>query len=596
MNEAEDMDEHADGAAGDGLDGLTLEYPDITDDLIVILDRDEKVLWKNAAMTRRSQSQPGVPEDQVLDWMLSQVKQLDVGVHTRRNEWMRWRRRENERVITLNGSGGRSEHYRFSSKPVRRGDHTYRVISLHDVSVIKQRESELREHNTKLEHRLNHDRLTGLPNVSQLFNRLKRALRLQDIDAGVGVMVVELQRFRELNNIYGPAAADQVMMALCQKIRESLEDDQFVARSGRREFAVLFEEIQSFDDLLDVAEKLEEKLRFTIALEAGQYEVTVNIAVVEAELEETNPERLLMDANIALYHPEIPSLERVRPYHPEMRGIIETRTEIYAELNEAVKNDQIEPFFQPQVRLTDGSLLGFEVLVRWRHPDRGLIPPGVFIGVAEDTGLLPAIDDTVMRKAFETVANWRKAGYRDLRVSLNASSFALRDPTYPDRLMWELDRYDLSPATVAIEILETVLIDDDDDVALEVMRVLKANGIHLELDDFGTGSASIAKVVQLGVDTVKLDHSIVRGIEKDDQSRIVVETALMLAQRLQIESLAEGIEEPAQLEILRQLGCDYGQGYGIGRPMSAEATVDWMVEDLKNNIAAVHPGKVAKAG
>ena len=300
-----------------------------------------------------------------------------------------------------------------------------------------------------------------------------------------------------------------------------------------------------------------------------------------ADREGVRPNKLMIDPLVALHHPDTPQSVFIRPYDEEMRVKLENRAKVFSELKDALENDEIEPFYQPQIRLEDGQAFGFEVLARWRHPERGLMPPGLFLPIAEDTGLLPAIDDQIMQKSIKALAGWRAEGYEELRISLNASGDALRDETFPDRLIMELDKYDMTPAAASVEILESVLIEDDEDVAAKTIETLRRSGFHLELDDFGTGYASISTLITLKVDTIKLDRSLIKDLCTKEDSFNIVKSTLALANQLGVESLAEGVEDQAQMAILREFRCHYAQGFGIARPMPHGETTEWLHKKLR---------------
>lgn len=546
--------------------------PHLTDDLMLAVGPDGRILWTNAAMEARLARLEGLGRADCLAEIVERIAAVDLS-HVSDVTDVEATEQTPDGTILLHDAAGRQEWYR-----VQRlggvGDPAA-LYALQNVTAIKHREQNLIEANSLIEHRLNHDPQTGLPNRRLLTEEIGRALARR-AGGEVGVVVVEIQQFAEITSLHGPDSASEVVQEACFTLLEALPEEQFLARSGPHEFTVVFEGCAGPGCIAARAQALYEALQITVPLPTGNCTLAVRVAhsVSGADSE---PEHLLMDPLVAMHHPDTPPSVFVRAYDPAMRAQMEARSALYADLKDAVARDEIEPFFQPQIRLDTGGVIGFEVLARWRHPARGLVSPGVFLGIAEDTGLLPGIDAVIMRKAVETLAGWRERGFRGLRVSLNASGHALRDPSFTDRLKFELDRHGCGVGSVSVEILESVLIEDAEDVAAKTIADLRRNGFHLELDDFGTGYASIATLITLKVDTVKLDRALVKDLCTDRDSYAIVESTLALTAQLGVQSLAEGVETAEQIALLRRFGCDFGQGFGIGRPMpEAEATA-WLV-------------------
>lgn len=456
----------------------------------------------------------------------------------------------------------------------------WRALVLHDVSALMERVSRAERAKSAVEQRLNFDVETGLPNERRTLEVLIQELRGEGENMGeapVGIALVDIIDFRQIVDLYGSQTGAEVLQEMAAAIADNLPDGQFVARTKEHEFAVVFPEVASTLEFISAAERLAAALSIEVATEIGDCRVNTVLAIAEMMPGEGSPDQLINNARIAMGFRDLPRRAgQIRIYEPEMRAALEARSRTYAELYAAIDNDEIEPFFQPQVRLDDRSVVGFEVLVRWRHPEQGLVPPGLFLEIAEDTGLLPQIDDIVMRKSIACLAEWRRLGHGHQHISLNCTGDSLRDPGYVDRLLFELDRHDLAPADVAIEILENVLIRDENDMARKTLRQLGTAGFKLEIDDFGTGHASISHLITLDADLVKLDRSLVRDIAKKTANRLVVEATVALADKLGLETLAEGAEDEEQICLLRDLGCQYVQGFGIARPMPFDETTRWL--------------------
>jgi diguanylate cyclase (GGDEF)-like protein len=457
-----------------------------------------------------------------------------------------------------------------------------RSLALFDVSKLMLRVARAERAKNAVERRLNFDTETGLPNERKTLEVLMDELSGQGENAGghpVGVALVDVMDFRQIVDIHGAATGARVARELAETLAAHLPAGQHLARTKEHEFAVVFPEVASKKELVSIAERLSHVSSIAVATGLGDCRVQTLLAIAEMRPGDGTADGLLNNARIAMGFRGLPRRPgQIRIYEPEMRAALEARSRTYTELYAAIDNDEIEPFFQPQVSLDDRSVTGFEVLVRWRHPEQGLVPPGLFLEIAEETGLLPQIDDIVMRKSIACLARWRADGFSLPHISLNCTGESLRDPGYADKLRFELDRHDLAPGDVAIEILETVLLRGEQDTARQTLAGLAAAGFRLEIDDFGTGHASIAHLITLDADVVKLDRSLVRDVATNRANRLVVEATVALADKLGIETLAEGAEDEEQLALLAELGCHYVQGFGIARPMPFDEATRWMAE------------------
>ncbi|MEM6932169.1 MAG: EAL domain-containing protein [Pseudomonadota bacterium] len=479
----------------------------------------------------------------------------------------------------MTGRGGAT--YQCVLRPVA-GEVTndsYTILLMFDVSRLMQQLSSAERARAAIEQRLNYDVDTGLPNERRLLEVLLAALRVPEdgVTTTTGLILVEIMDFDQILDIYGSDAAMEIVQELVVAIDEVLEPDTFVARTRQSEFAVALPNVASTQALVAVAESLARGLALEVPTALGDCRVASVVAAASMSPGEGSPDQLLNNSRIAMSFRSLPRRAgQVRLFEPEMREALEARSRTYNELHGALIRDEIEPFFQPQVRLADRGVVGFEVLVRWRHPEQGLVPPGLFLEIAEETGLLPQIDMVVMCKAMGCLRTWHAMGYKDARISLNCTGESLRDPRYVELLLLEMDKNGLEPRHVAIEILETVLFGDEDDQARVTLRDLREKGFYLEIDDFGTGNASISHLITLNANAVKLDRSLIRNIENDRASRLVVEATLALSRNLGLATLAEGTETEAQMQLLDVLGCDYGQGYGIAKPMAFDDTTFWL--------------------
>ncbi|MEO1733094.1 MAG: EAL domain-containing protein, partial [Pseudomonadota bacterium] len=266
----------------------------------------------------------------------------------------------------------------------------------------------------------------------------------------------------------------------------------------------------------------------------------------------------------------------IRAFSIEMHRQTKTRSDLREEALRALDNGQIQPWFQPQISTDTGKITGFEALARWAHPVRGLIPPNVFLPALEDAGLLERLSEVMLYHSLTALKAWDAAGARVPRIGVNFSDDELHNPSIVDKIGWELDRFDLAPDRLSVEVLESVVSDGPNDMVTRNIRGLAQLGCRIDLDDFGTGNASIAAIRRFDITRIKIDRSFVMKADRDPEQQKLIGAILTLAERLGIETLAEGVETVGEHALLAQLGCDHVQGYGIARPMPFDQTLDWI--------------------
>jgi diguanylate cyclase (GGDEF)-like protein/PAS domain S-box-containing protein len=433
------------------------------------------------------------------------------------------------------------------------------VVSGHDVT-------RLRAAQDALEHLANHDALTGLANraglAAHLTERLARRFGAARSEATY-VAFVDVDRFKPVNDLLGHDVGDELLVALAGRLGAAVRRGDLVARLGGDEFVVVAE----VDDGAAAAllDRLEACVATPFELSVGSVSVQASIGLARATGEHS-PEALLAEADAAMY-----SVKRARrggPPEPSMT--VRERRALSEELGVALAENQLVVHYQPVVALGTGAVRGYEALVRWQHPERGLLAPGAFLGVAEDSGRDDAITEHVLRAACADVAHLVDAAGDGVWVSVNASAAQLARSDFPDLVAEVLADTGLTPARLCIEVTERAILErPSSGVSTPVLAALDAIaclGVQLAIDDFGTGYSSLSHVVQFPLHVLKIDRSFVRGVGADRDRHSVVAALVALARNLGVLSVAEGIEDERQLEELRRLGCDLGQGYLLGRP------------------------------
>ena len=421
-----------------------------------------------------------------------------------------------------------------------------------------------------------HDALTGLANrvlfqdrVEQAVARAKRDAHLDmRPDRGlVGVLFIDLDDFKIVNDTLGHAVGDALLIAVGARITAALSDTDTVARLGGDEFAALIE-ADSMTELELAAERIILALAEPFEI-AGQDVNGISSVGLSTTVDAGSAEELLRQADLALYVAKGAGKGQWRRYQSDLHTAVLERLELRAALDQAVKEQQFVLQYQPIVDLETGSLLGFEALVRWNHPTRGMIAPGHFIEVAEESGLIVPMGRMVLQQALNTVGRWQRStapgGLRYISVNVSVRQF--RTPGFVEEVRQLLRASGVAPGTLLLEITESLLLRNDEQVRAD-FDALRAMGVRLAIDDFGTGYSSLSYLQHMPIDVLKIDKSFIDGMLESKQQRAVITAIVTLAQTLDLAVVAEGVEEPAQAAALRETGCPYGQGYLFARPLS----------------------------
>ncbi|WP_394178954.1 putative bifunctional diguanylate cyclase/phosphodiesterase [Yoonia maritima] len=447
---------------------------------------------------------------------------------------------------------------------------------------LRDSRSQLQQMNRKLELLAHRDPLTGLPNRASLADYLER-LSKHDRNKALSVLFVGLDNFKSVNDTAGHDYGDGLLIAVGKTLQSCIDEDHMAARVGGDEFVLVTDE---------PAEELVARIRasFTEPFEVKGRRLPMNVSIgyVEFETKTSDPMSVIANAAIALQTAKNAGENSTQQFTQSLRDEVDSFRMLQMELSDAIKRGEIEPWFQPQIRLSDGCLHGAEVLARWRHPTRGLLTPDRFIPAAERAGLIIEMDHTIWRSAMAHAELWQKESLWHPCISLNAAPDTISDPYLIERFLLELQRSGLGVDQVNIEVLETTLINGADDMAAINIDSLSECGIGLELDDFGTGYASLSKLTQLPLSGIKLDRSLVAPLP-DAAADSIVRAILALAGELGLHVVAEGIEEDAQAQHLNDRGCAVGQGYGYAKPMPAAEFRTWLETNAKNPLRIAAP-------
>ena len=418
-----------------------------------------------------------------------------------------------------------------------------------------------------------HDSLTGLPNRALFLDSLNRALqRATRLHTDVTVLFIDLDRFKDVNDSLGHAAGDELLACVAGRIRGCLRGEDSAARLGGDEFAVLLESTFGYDAGWLVAGRITKALLDPIALVGREVLSSASIGIASSDQSARTADALLRNADIAMYGAKRSGSRRALLYEPSMHTETTQGLELRADLSQAVRRGELRLQYQPLVDLSTGVAVAVEALVRWDHPRYGIVPPNIFIPMAEVSGVIVEIGEWVLRRSCQQAAAWRAASIPDLKISVNVSARQLDEPTFPDLVARVLCATALPSDALTLEVTESVLIPDPDRT-IEQLASLKALGVRISIDDFGTGYSSLARLRRFPVDQLKIDKSFIDTIETSPQGSAIVRAVVELARTLGLETVAEGIETAPQWHSLRQLSCNFGQGYHFSRPL-AEADVE----------------------
>ena len=468
-------------------------------------------------------------------------------------------------------------HQLSSSLQRRRAAELLREANAELEARVEQRTAELREQiavreqvEAQLQHQVMHDALTGLPNRSYLRDRIERALSRVRRNQGeqFALLYVDVDRFKVINDSLGHGSGDSVLKEVGRRLSACVRNPDVVSRLAGDEFAVLIEHVPMPQSACNVARRILSALEAPVPVATRGLKVSASVGIAIVDHRYASTDQVLHDADLALYRAKSAGRDRFVLFDEAMQRSAMDVLELEQSLRGALERDEFEPHFQPLVRLADGEIVGYEALLRWCHPERGLLPPGAFLTVAEDSGLVEAIDWRMFRLALEC---GRGLVPGDRYLTINVSPRMFQVERFDQRLLSMLDDVGFEPARLRVEVTEGTLLADPAKV-LQMLASLHEAGVEAALDDFGTGQSSLGQVHRFPVCMIKIDRSFVAPFEAGTdrpRSSAVIEAILALGRALDMEIVAEGVETEVQRKLLVSMGCDYGQGFLFGRPQPA---------------------------
>ncbi len=525
---------------------------------ITITDKDGNIIFVNPAFTRITGYRP----DEVLGKNPRILKSDRHGPEFYKKMWQDilekgvwsgeiWNRRKDGSAYP--------EHLTITVIKDPHGEVTNYVALFHDLTEIKEMEA-------SLEFQVNFDALTGLPNRQLFKDRLSVAIRhAESHNEGLAIILFDIDDFRLVNEGIGYNIGDKILQEIAQRISNCIRKEDTASRLGGDEFAVLLEAIDSKEVVFEIAGRLLDVVSRPFFIDGHEVRITISIGITFFPEDGSEPEVLIKNAEMAMYRSKELGKNALHTFTSQMDAKIKRRIQLEEALHNAIKKQEFKLFYQPKVHLRSGRVLGAEALIRWFRRDEGLISPAEFIPIAEETGLIIEIGDWVLNEACRQFSEWSKRGY-PINIAINLSPRQFRDKFLIEKIKSALRRHSVGPEALALEITEGVVMDDEEN-AIRVLNQLKDIGLRLVMDDFGTGYSSLYYLKQFPIDELKIDRSFVIDLPENSDNRAISAAIVSLSKNLGLETVAEGVETPAQLEFFMELGCDMIQGYLFSPPI-----------------------------
>jgi len=429
-----------------------------------------------------------------------------------------------------------------------------------------------------------HDHLTHLPNRRLFKDRLELAISHSLRKGGViGIMFIDLDRFKLVNDTYGHAEGDELLKSVAQRLLRCVRTSDTLARQGGDEFTILLPDLVIAEDVTLIAKKILEDLARPFSVAGQEFRATASIGISVFPRDGETVELLLKNADIAMYKVKSSGKNNYAFFTHEMNSSYQERISLENELYQAIQNKEFELHYQPQVNIASNRIVGVEALIRWHHPQRGLLNPSSFIDMAEELGLISSITDWVLGEACRQLVRWRAQGMNDLRIAVNVSPQEFNNDDVVERIVSQLKRYHLPEEVLDIEITENLLMHDDSGV-IDKLRRLRERGIHISIDDFGTRYSSLNYLRRFPVNTIKIDKSFTRDLDERRSSIPIINAIIGIARGFGLHLLAEGVETAFQMKTLQELGCEEMQGFFFSKPLPAHEVEILLLESLKQPV------------
>ncbi|ASQ45213.1 EAL domain-containing protein [Legionella clemsonensis] len=422
----------------------------------------------------------------------------------------------------------------------------------------------------ELEHQATHDSLTDLPNRVLLNDRIQQAIAVAAREQTCfAILFFDLDRFKLVNDSLGHEFGDEVLCEVSKRLTSLLRAEDTLARLGGDEFVIVVPELKRSEDVVSVVQKILNSFSQPLYIAGHEFTLTTSIGISLYPEDGTSLNTLLKNADLAMYQAKEQGGNQFRFYTPQLNQITNQQLERESELRHAIQNKEFFLVYQPQYDAKNRQLIGLEALIRWQHPQKGVILPLEFIPTAEESGLIVPLGEWVIREVCQQISEWREKGFPKIRVAVNVATQQLKQVNFAETVQGILEEYHVNPESFEIEITENVIITN-----IEVQRMinkLKQIGVKIVLDDFGTGSSSLNYLKQLHIERLKIDQSFVQNISRSRSDEVIIEAIIAMARSLNFTVLAEGVENPNQINFLKEQNCDEVQGFFLSKPLSSDS-------------------------
>ena len=456
------------------------------------------------------------------------------------------------------------------------------VLSINrDITESKRAEEQLT-------HNALHDALTGLPNRTLFLEHLRHAIERNGMrgQKNFAVLFLDFDHFKVINDSLGHLEGDNLLRSIAKRLTDALRPGDIVARLGGDEFTILLDDLGKSGDVIQIVERIQTDLRQPFNLRGNEIFTSASIGIALSDANYTEPETMLRDADTAMYRAKANGKARHQIFNRAMHELVSSRLQLETELRQAIGREEFRIYYQPIINLQSGKIKGFESLVRWQHPTRGMVSPLDFISIAEETGLIVPLGEWILRESCRQLHEWQAANTLNpsltMSVNLSAKQFTQKDLV--ERVIEIINDTRIEPDTLRLEITESYLMEDSE-AAIATLKRLRALGIRLSIDDFGTGYSSLSYLPRLPVSYLKIDRSFVSQMHINPENREIVRTIILLAKNLNLEVIAEGIETVEQADYLKSLDCHFGQGYLYSKPVAVEQAAALITNDFSNDTA-----------
>lgn len=427
--------------------------------------------------------------------------------------------------------------------------------------------TELKLSEERLNYLAHHDPLTGLPNRLLFHDRLEQAvLQAQRGRHLIAVMFLDLDRFKAINDTLGHLIGDELLVTVAERLKHCARETDTIARLGGDEFAVIITKIIHEQDVVHIAQKIIQALSSVYSVGGYEVFITASIGINLYPGVDNDREKLLENADVAMYHAKQFGRNNYKFYSPDMNAVALERLMLETNLRRALERQEFRLYYQPQIDMQSGAVNGVEALIRWQHPDLGLVSPLDFIPLLEETGLILPVGEWVIRTACKQVREWLDAGFPQLTMAVNLSARQFRQPNLAEIIEQVLHEFNIPPALLELELTESVMMDNIEDTTA-ILQKLKLLGLKIAVDDFGTGVSSLGYLKHFPVDTLKISHDFVLNLPADSADASIASAVISLARNMQLSSVAEGVENQGQMDFLRSQDCERIQGFLFSRPL-----------------------------